>query len=247
MIRTLACSGLVFLLQEIPDIQQQTSWKGPHPEHFDWDGNISEVLEKGKEVPEIKWCQPGQDAGWQVRLAIVKCKACLPESLSTQVAADAAGVLALLQAVVGNNGFISRMKNYHERRNNPNLDALSNLSPYLHYGQLSAQQMAVEVAKHKAKHRVGQIGHFQGQLCTFLPRSVHVASHSDLHGNKYASMQAEVDAFLEEAVVRRELSDNFCFYEPNYDNFEAFSDWAKDSLNKHRGDKREHLYTWWAT
>ena len=152
--------------------------------------------------------------------------------------------MVLLQAVVGKNGFISRMKNYHERRNNPNLEALSNLSPYLHYGQLSAQQMAVEVAKHKAKHRVGQIRHFQRRVCTVLARSVHVASHTGFHGNDHASMQAEVDAFLEEAVVRRELSDNFCFYEPNYDNFEAFSDWAKDSLNKHRGDKREHLYSW---
>ena len=57
-------------------------------------------------------------------------------------------------------------------------------------------------------------------------------------------VKEEVNAFLEEAVVRRELSDNFCFYEPNYDNLSACSDWAKDSLEKHRSDKREYLYTW---
>jgi deoxyribodipyrimidine photo-lyase len=56
-------------------------------------------------------------------------------------------------------------------------------------------------------------------------------------------VQENVDAFLEEAVVRRELSDNFCFYEPNYDNLGACYDWARDSLNKHRHDKREFLYT----
>jgi deoxyribodipyrimidine photo-lyase len=44
-------------------------------------------------------------------------------------------------------------------------------------------------------------------------------------------------------VVRRELSDNYCFYEANYDNLAACYDWARDSLNKHRADKREFIYT----
>jgi deoxyribodipyrimidine photo-lyase len=48
---------------------------------------------------------------------------------------------------------------------------------------------------------------------------------------------------LEEAVVRRELSDNFCWYEPNYDSVTAASGWAKDSLAKHASDKREHVYS----
>jgi len=52
-----------------------------------------------------------------------------------------------------------------------------------------------------------------------------------------------VEGFLEELVVRRELSDNFCNYEPNYDNLRACSAWAIDSLNAHRNDKREFLYT----
>ena len=55
--------------------------------------------------------------------------------------------------------------------------------------------------------------------------------------------QEGVDGFLEELIVRRELSDNFCTYEPNYDNLGACSDWAIDSLNKHRSDKREFIYT----
>jgi len=49
-------------------------------------------------------------------------------------------------------------------------------------------------------------------------------------------------AFQEELVVRRELSDNFCYYNPGYDSFEAFPDWAKKSLNDHRSDPREYLY-----
>jgi len=49
-------------------------------------------------------------------------------------------------------------------------------------------------------------------------------------------------AFLEQVVVRRELADNFCLYEPNYDSFAAAPAWAVRTLGEHRGDAREHLY-----
>lgn len=60
----------------------------------------------------------------------------------------------------------------------------------------------------------------------------------------YFLLQGEVDSFLEEAVVRRELSDNYVYYEPNYDNLEACAGWAKETLRKHSTDKREYIYTW---
>lgn len=50
-------------------------------------------------------------------------------------------------------------------------------------------------------------------------------------------------SFLEEMIIRRELSDNFCYYNQNYDSFEGFPQWAKDSLNQHRNDKRDYLYS----
>jgi len=48
---------------------------------------------------------------------------------------------------------------------------------------------------------------------------------------------------LEELIIRRELADNFCFYNPDYDNTGGFHAWAKESLNLHRKDKREYLYS----
>jgi hypothetical protein len=36
----------------------------------------------------------------------------------------------------------------------PPMQALSNLSPYLHYGQLAPQRAAIEAAKHRAKYKV---------------------------------------------------------------------------------------------
>ncbi len=50
------------------------------------------------------------------------------------------------------------------------------------------------------------------------------------------------EAFLEELIVRKELSDNFCYYEPNYDNINGASQWARQSLEKHKSDKRAYLY-----
>ncbi len=103
--------------------------------------------------------------------------------------------------------FIGRkLAGYATHRNDPNCDALSNLSPYLHFGQISAQRIALEVRE--------------------------------------AGVPAEDrEAFQEELIVRRELADNYCFYNKDYDNFRGFPDWAKKTLDEHRRDKREYIYT----
>ena len=44
-------------------------------------------------------------------------------------------------------------------------------------------------------------------------------------------------------MVRKELSDNFCFYNENYDTITGASNWAQTTLNDHRSDKREYTYT----
>jgi deoxyribodipyrimidine photo-lyase len=102
--------------------------------------------------------------------------------------------------------FKNKLLLYDKQRNDPVRDGQSNLSPYLHFGQISPQRMALKAFK----------------------------SSTDKKSR---------DAFLEELIVRRELSDNFCFYNPNYDNVEGFPAWAKRTLNEHRNDKRKYLYT----
>ncbi|GJP50224.1 hypothetical protein CLOM_g9366 [Closterium sp. NIES-68] len=52
-----------------------------------------------------------------------------------------------------------------------------------------------------------------------------------------------VDAFLEELVVRRELADNYCFHQPQYDSLKGAWEWAQTTLEAHRGDSREFVYT----
>jgi len=49
--------------------------------------------------------------------------------------------------------------------------------------------------------------------------------------------------FIEEAMVRRELAENYVHYCENYDNFKGAWPWAQASLNAHREDPRPYLYT----
>ncbi len=99
-----------------------------------------------------------------------------------------------------------KLYGYDEKRNDPNEDYQSNLSPYLHFGQISAQKVALLVKESGAP-------------------------------------QKDIDAFLEELIVRKELSDNYCFYNSNYNNPGGFPNWARDSLKKHQKDKREYIYS----
>jgi deoxyribodipyrimidine photo-lyase len=94
-----------------------------------------------------------------------------------------------------------RLANY-ARRNDPNAEACSGLSPYLHFGQISAQRIVLEITKR------------------------------GMDGLE----------FLEELVIRRELADNFCYYNENYDNPAGFPSWARQTLETHRNDMRGHIY-----
>jgi|GEM_PF-879184 len=54
---------------------------------------------------------------------------------------------------------------------------------------------------------------------------------------------AEKGSFLEELIVRRELSINFVSYNKNYDNVNSIPVWAKTSLLFHNKDKRPYVYS----
>lgn len=103
--------------------------------------------------------------------------------------------------------FVARnLEFYAAKRNDPSVDGQSNLSPYIHFGQIAAQRIALEVSR-------APVG------------------------------KDSRESFLEELIVRKELADNFCFYNAGYDSFSGFPDWAKRSLDAHRKDGREYLYS----
>jgi deoxyribodipyrimidine photo-lyase len=172
---------------------------------------LPEYLVEFPEVPSLsqEWpssckAQPSLKIDWKNLIERAKEKGASVPPVSWLHAGEDAGAKAL-------ESFLSksRLSKYESKRNEPSVpSALSGLSPYFHFGQLSPQRAALEASK--------------------LRR---VATES-------------VDAFLEESVVRRELSDNFCWYTKNYDSIDCAYDWAKETLDLHRNDVRDHLYTY---
>lgn len=51
------------------------------------------------------------------------------------------------------------------------------------------------------------------------------------------------EAFLEELIVRKELSDNFCLYSSDFKSFQSVPNWANDTLNAHLNDFRLYIYS----
>lgn len=60
--------------------------------------------------------------------------------------------------------------------------------------------------------------------------------------NADSKLQPDVDALVEEMVVRKGLSDNYCYYNQNYDNLAGAPDWARLTLAKHSVDPRSYVY-----
>jgi len=52
-----------------------------------------------------------------------------------------------------------------------------------------------------------------------------------------------VDAFLEQLIVRRELSMNFAHFHPHYDHLSCVPAWATRTLREHAKDPRPYIYT----
>jgi deoxyribodipyrimidine photo-lyase len=51
------------------------------------------------------------------------------------------------------------------------------------------------------------------------------------------------DEFLEELIVRRELAYNFARYAPQLNTLAVLPDWARQTIEAHRADEREAVYT----
>lgn len=98
--------------------------------------------------------------------------------------------------------FVDRiLPSYDKSRNEPSVDGTSRLSAYLHFGFLSANEVALAVrdadAPEPSKH-----------------------------------------AYLEELIVRRELSFNLTRFNPQYGSLEALPAWAQTTMREHREDAR---------
>jgi len=119
-------------------------------------------------------------------------------------------------------GALSR---YAEDRNHPDEAVTSGLSPWLHFGHVSVHQIFDELAKN------------EGWSLDRLARKV-TGSREGWWG-----MGSHVDAFLDQLVTWRELGFNMSANNPGYDRYESLPSWARESLERHEADPRQHSYS----
>lgn len=114
---------------------------------------------------------------------------------------------------------------YARQRNNITAEGQSELSPYLHFGHIASLRVALEVLH-------------STNTTPLLFDEPHMAQSSD-----EPSASDGTNALFEEMIVRKELADNFCHYQAQYQTLAGAPDWARTTLRNHMADTRSHVYT----
>lgn len=114
---------------------------------------------------------------------------------------------------------------YEENRNDPDRDGSSGLSPYLHFGHISAHEIFSALARRER----------------WRPSRLALRSNGSRAG--WWGMSSSAEAFLDQVVTWRELGFNFCHHRSDYDRFESLPAWAQKTLREHARDRRTHKYT----
>lgn len=117
-----------------------------------------------------------------------------------------------------------KLEQYAQKRNDIAHDFQSGLSPYLHFGQIASSRVALDIMK-------------VTRSTPLLFDEAKMASPSDT-----LSVHDGMNALFEEMIVRKELSDNFCFYNKDYQLIDSAPAWAITTLNHHKNDPREYVY-----
>lgn len=121
--------------------------------------------------------------------------------------------------------FLDRgLARYADERNDPDADAASGLSPWLHWGHLSVHEVFRRLAEHE--------GWSPARLSTDV-----TARREGWWG-----MSAAAEAFLDELVTWRELGFGYCAHRPDHEQYASLPEWARDTLESHASDPRPHLY-----
>lgn len=122
-------------------------------------------------------------------------------------------------------GFLEeRLDRYLDGRNDPDADASSGLSPWLHFGHLSAHEIF-----HRLAEREG-----------WSP--ARLGTHTTGKRQGWWGMRATTEAFLDQLVTWRELGFAFCHVVPEYDRYETLPAWARETLEVHASDPRPRIY-----
>lgn len=118
-----------------------------------------------------------------------------------------------------------KLESYEEDRRYPDEEGTSGLSPYMHFGHISAHQVFAEL--------MAREGWTEQRL---FPLST--GSRSGWWG-----VSSAAEAFLDQLVTWRELGFNMCWQREEFDRYEALPQWALSTLRQHAADPRPFLYS----
>ena len=114
----------------------------------------------------------------------------------------------------------SQLPRYGAEHNDPDADCTSRLSPYLHFGHISAHEVFSELMTAER----------------WTTRRLAARGGGAREGWWGVSDNANV--FLDQLVVWRELAFNGCEWLPGYSRYESLPQWARDTIEAHRSDPR---------
>jgi len=122
----------------------------------------------------------------------------------------------------------NKVSKYQKDRNNPNIDAQSNLSPYIRFGNISVQKIVNTILKENKLEPI-----------FFKDIKKNMAGKTNIK----ATLLESICAFVEEITVRRELAANYCLYNKNYSNTKGFHAWSQKNTEESKKHIREYIYT----
>ena len=117
-----------------------------------------------------------------------------------------------------------KLPQYADRRNQPQEDATSGLSSYLHTGHISTHQIFAQLTAH--------VGWSRSKLSSVARGS----------SEGWWGASDSVESFLDELITWRELGFNMCWQRDDYDRYDSLPDWAQVTLREHAEDPREYVY-----
>jgi deoxyribodipyrimidine photo-lyase len=118
--------------------------------------------------------------------------------------------------------------------------SLSHLTP----GEDAANQQLMYFIQHGLEnYHLRNEFNRKGQ--SYLSAYLHFGMLSPLKMIRDVEKTQHVNAplFVEEALIRRELAENYCHYCKDYDSIDGAWQWARQTLNNHRSDKRDYIYS----
>lgn len=117
------------------------------------------------------------------------------------------------------------LSRYAEERNQPDSDAASGLSPYLHFGHVSAHEAFSQLVERE----------------DWTPDCISEQTKGAREG--WWGMTVNAESFLDELITWRELGYNMCWQRSDYDRFDSLPDWAQATLAEHEADERPYVYS----